>query len=760
MVHYFFSKMGREQDTLVSGSIINLPPLVDLHDPRLPGAFKGWTDFSLNHARQLSGIGIMKPRQVVDLAQEFSGTISKAIGVGIERSGLASISEDKLVQLTNIVSGTGNRVIFMRHGEQSPPEWISSLANPALQKIRMMRDLFNRQDFLTNNGLIDVFVTALALLHVQTSTGKRTRIYSSENIRAKKTAYIISTVISGSTVSTLEGLNCVTYKDEVDQPPVTEEDLLTDLPLGTMPWSPQLVDKLCKRPKSGMSQSEAIINTIGGLVEYADRKNGNKLAIVVTHNQQVAEVLREAGKLEDSAVRFPELTMLIAQNKNDLFVLEKGVLSERSSRQPKTERSMRKVLEVFGDGYEWYKIRRAEYQTEQKIPFRVSPFPLDLSPQETQELLRIGRDIVEFIDAADELYRTDGDLKKLLDRGKPDLLKTGRLAHYLFVRPDVIITQEGFSVCEIETSPFGLALAELLNRAYRFAGFETLIPDDMLTKFMREHTPDRGNLVYSQHTASYSGQLQFLADKVLSGNDRRWSVEQAGSVLDMTSPALYRAFYQHECLDDPAVDNIMQFYAGRQTPEVIPSFTPHMEEKALLALIWDKRWEEFFVKQLGISSVEHLRKVIPPTWIVGQERFFLPGLPDGVESTEGLALLFKSKRNFVLKQSGFGSGGSWAEGVSFLQEKSVVKAQELLHNAVEDSSSLYVIQEFRKAEERRMFDEGDGSLLTEMSARIRLTPYFSMVERNYGQLIAIKATGCEKTNYIHASTGSINTAVA
>lgn len=293
-----------------------------------------------------------------------------------------------------------------------------------------------------------------------------------------------------------------------------------------------------------------------------------------------------------------------------------------------------------------------------------------------------------------------------------------------------------------------------------FAGFETLIPDDTLTRFIREHTPDRGNLVCSQHTASYSGQLQFLADKVFSGNDRRWSVEQVGTVLlDVTSPALYRAFYQHECLDDPAVDNIMQFYTGRQTPEVIPSFTPHMEEKALLSLIWDKRWEAFFVAQLGASSVEHLRKVIPPTWVVGQERFFLLGLPDGVESTEGLASLSKSKRNFVLKKSGFGRGSSWAEGVSFLQEKSVVKAQELLHNAAEDSSSLYVIQEFKKADERRMFDEGGSSPLTEMAARIRITPYFSMVEKNYGQLIAVKATGCEKTNYIHASTGSINTAV-
>lgn len=328
--------MGKEQGTPVSSSIIDLPPIADLTDPRLPRAFKGWTQFRLNHAQQIEEIGLIQPAEVVSLARELSSTIGKAIGVGTEKGDFSAISEEKVLQLTNIVSGEGNRVIFMRHGEQSPPEWIFTLTDPVLQKIRMMRDPFNRQDLLTNSSLVDVFVTALALLHVQVLTGRRTRIFSSENLRAREAAYIISTVISSSAISTLEGLNCITYKDEVDQPPVTEEDLLTDLPLGTMPWNPQLVDKLCKRPKSGLSQSEAIINTMEGLVEYADRKNGNKLAVVLTHNQQIAEVLRGVGKLDDPAIRFPELTMVVLNN-NGLAVFPKGVLGEVALRLVEVE---------------------------------------------------------------------------------------------------------------------------------------------------------------------------------------------------------------------------------------------------------------------------------------------------------------------------------------------------------------------------------------------------------------------------------------
>lgn len=367
---------------------------------------------------------------------------------------------------------------------------------------------------------------------------------------------------------------------------------------------------------------------------------------------------------------------------------------------------------------------------------------------------------MEFVDAADEPYRIDGELKDLLDRGKPDLFKMSRLARYLFVRPDVIITPGGFTVCEIETSPFGLALAELLNRAYRFAGFDTLVSDDALTKFMVTHTPDQGMIVYSQNTASYAGQLQFLSDRVLSGNGRKWSVGLVDDVLDKAPRALYRGFYQHECLVDPSVNNVVQLCVRSQNNEIIPSFTPHLEEKALLAILWDKRWDRFLSAKLGFAAINHLREVVPPTWIIGQEQFFLPGLPEGIELSIGLASLPRSKRNFALKKSGFGSGSSWAEGVSFLQEKSSIKAQEIINAAASDSSCLYIIQEFRRGEERRIVYEGDSASLTEMDVRIRITPYFSMTSDSYGKMIAIKATGCEKTNYIHASTGSINTAVA
>ncbi len=316
--------MGIEQGTPASGSIIELPPIADLTDPRLPRAFNSWIQFSQGRCQQVGRIDLLQPAEVVSLAGELSNTISRAIGV--DRNSSGSISEDKLVQLVDIVSGTGNRVIFMRHGEQSPPEWVSSLVNPALRKIRMMQDPFNRQDLLTNNGLVDVFVTALALLYVQASTGRRTRIFSSENLRAKEAAYIISVVMSSSRVSMLEGLNCITYRDETDDPPLAIEQLLEELPSGAIPWNPKLIDRLCKKNKSGLGYSEVIISAIKDLIEKSKNK-GNDSFLVLTHTQQLAEVLRLKGGLVDPFMRFPELTMLIL-GENNLYISSRGILPE------------------------------------------------------------------------------------------------------------------------------------------------------------------------------------------------------------------------------------------------------------------------------------------------------------------------------------------------------------------------------------------------------------------------------------------------
>ena len=415
---------------------------------------------------------------------------------------------------------------------------------------------------------------------------------------------------------------------------------------------------------------------------------------------------------------------------------------------------MRQTIEAESAGYPLYRIRREEYTTPNKVPFRVSPTPFEVTKEQSQELGNIGRDIADYIDIIDELYRTQAGIRNLLDRGKPEIFTSEHDSQYLFYRPDIIITPSGFSIVEVETSPFGLALASILNSAYRKEGFNTLVDEDALSSHMRKTLPVEGTLLYTHKTAAYAGQLSFLADRIISGEDHRWSAQHLGQ-NPSNGGVIYRGFYLSEYLSDPGVKALLE---AREYSEekIFPSLTPHLEEKTILSLLWDKRWEGYIRKQLGDTAFAHLRGVIPPSWIVGEEEFFSPGLPNGISSSVDLATISKSKRAFVLKSSGFRDGSSWSEGVHFLHKTSSDSAANTLRAAATDPTGLHIVQTFNQGVKIPIQYQGlegnDGTMM----ARVRLTPYVSATT---GAMVAMKATGCENTDYIHASTASINTAV-
>lgn len=324
--------MGPEQVKLVAGFSIDLPHNIDLPDLRLPRAFKVWTDFKHDHQQQIKAIGTLQFEEVASLANELSVLMGQAVGIETKTNS-GSLNKDKISRLTESISGEGNRIIFMRHGEQSPPEWISSIPDPALKKIRMMQNPFNREDSLTNRGFVDVFTTAFGLLYLQKNTGRSLHILSSENTRAKEVAEIVSVVIPGATFATEEGLNSISYRDEYDNPPLTLEQLLAELPSGSMPWDSVLVDRLCKRTRSGISQADVIISIVADLMRKGTTEEGNVLTVVFTHTQQLAEVLRFMGGLQNPNVHFPELTMLACGKNDTCQILPRGVLTDQDISQ-------------------------------------------------------------------------------------------------------------------------------------------------------------------------------------------------------------------------------------------------------------------------------------------------------------------------------------------------------------------------------------------------------------------------------------------
>lgn len=413
-------------------------------------------------------------------------------------------------------------------------------------------------------------------------------------------------------------------------------------------------------------------------------------------------------------------------------------------------------IEDIARRYPLYEHRRKEFAGTGPIPFRLSPEPLILTKDQFRDIKRIGVEVVSYFWAAQELYLTDPRAQMLLDKDIPEELCGKKKFNFLFLRPDLILTDRGFKLCEIETSPFGLALADILNRAYRSANMETAVETEKLRNYLQLHTPRQGLVVDSSKTKAFRGQMRYLAEKLLSHATRRkWSVADVSDSL-RTDESIWRAFYLGDFNQDMSVKQFMLNRLTKlDTTHHVPGLFPQMEEKVLLSLIWDKRFKAYFRKRLGAPSVEFLQGLIPHTWVLGHEEHFLHDLPGKTVSTLALAGLGKHERTYVLKASGFGKSPSWGEGVTFLHKISGTRAASTIRDAL-DSTGHFVVQKFREGVKLKTSYMEHGMIIP-FEGRLRLTPYF---DTDKGDLLTMKATLRANTELIHASTDSINTAVA
>src|SRR5215471_21258968 len=110
--------------------------------------------------------------------------------------------------------------------------------------------------------------------------------------------------------------------------------------------------------------------------------------------------------------------------------------------------------------------------------WRISPAPFSLSPALVSEMESLGRVLLQFYRAVNLLYRKSLDGKqpewvaRWLDMGKPaDLLALQRSPAFKnevprVIRPDLLLTENGLSVTELDSVPGGIGLTAWLNQTY------------------------------------------------------------------------------------------------------------------------------------------------------------------------------------------------------------------------------------------------------------------------------------------------------
>ena len=372
--------------------------------------------------------------------------------------------------------------------------------------------------------------------------------------------------------------------------------------------------------------------------------------------------------------------------------------------------------------------------------WRVSPAPFQLTDSLAKELLDLGRVLLQFNRAVNLLYRQSVASKQpswvagWLDQGKPAALveaqRNATIKNELprVIRPDILLTEDGLRITELDSVPGGIGLTAWLNQTYSAIqnGASEVIGghDGMATGFAGIFgDASNVNIVVSEEAQTYRPEMDWLAAKL----GDRFRVRD-GSFTDFKDgEAVYRFF---ELFDLPNIPNSKQIIdealAGRIRLTAPPK--PIFEEKMLFGLLWNRHLASFWRQELGEKFFERLRQLAPYTWIVDPSP--LPphaAIPElGLTDWRQLKTMSQRERELILKISGFSDKAWGARGVYLGSDLSSADWSAAVDEAIRSfGTSPYVLQRYHKPSlhPAQWFDF-EKKQIVDMPGRVRLCPYY------------------------------------
>lgn len=377
--------------------------------------------------------------------------------------------------------------------------------------------------------------------------------------------------------------------------------------------------------------------------------------------------------------------------------------------------------------------------------WRISPRPFLLDADLREEIEKLGYRLLLFLRACDQLYRLSARGKihpwvaELLDRGKPPALVAWQREHGVagdipkVIRPDLILTNGGFVIAEIDSVPGGIGLTAWLGKTYASLGHEVLGgPDGMLHGFAT--ALPGGDILVSEEASTYRPEMEWLADQL----NRQFSTASSWRVLDTTPRTdwqknIYRFFELFDLDNIPAAPALLQSVANGTT-RITPPIKPALEEKLWFALFWLKPLEEFWRRELGERAQQALRRVIPYSWLLDPtplpRHAVLPRLE--THTWEEVARFSQKQRHYILKISGFSEEAWGSRGVVVASDLPQKQWQAELENSLRDFEHRpHILQDFHPG---RLVEESywtpTQSELRPMRGRVRLCPYYFVGEKS------------------------------
>jgi hypothetical protein len=389
----------------------------------------------------------------------------------------------------------------------------------------------------------------------------------------------------------------------------------------------------------------------------------------------------------------------------------------------------------------------------------VSPDAFPIEKKFLADLEQLGHRLFVFQRACNQLYQLSVKGKqpewiaRYLDAGKPkELIEFSRRKEIRdelprVIRPDLILTEKGYIIAEIDSVPGGIGLTGWLNQTY--SSFDSDIVGGavgMLEGFCAV-VPNGADIVISQESATYRPEMGWLAARLNQTSNRKpqtspWRVLPAENYEAQDGRAVYRFFELFDLPNISGIENTLRANAeGRIT--ITPPIKPYLEEKMWFALFWLQPLREFWRRELGEKYFIKLQEVIPYSWLLDPtplpQHAVIPRLE--IHDWREAGKFSQKDRDLLLKVSGFSPLGWGSRGIALGSDLPHAEWEKQIEHALATfDSSPTILQKFHKGAlfEHHYWDPASGDLKT-MKGRVRLCPYY-FVESDRVRLRSALAT--------------------
>src|SRR6476469_8085549 len=372
--------------------------------------------------------------------------------------------------------------------------------------------------------------------------------------------------------------------------------------------------------------------------------------------------------------------------------------------------------------------------------FHLSPDPFPVDDKFAKELEQLGHRLYIFQRACNELYQRSIKGKQppwiaqYLDAGKPaELIEFSRQKQFrddvpLVIRPDLVLTDAGYTIAEIDSVPGGIGLTGWLNQTYAALGRDVVGGSEGMLDGFRGLLPDGGDIVISEEASTYRPELNWVAAQ-LNGKDpgHNWRVVDAETYEPQAGRNVYRFFELFDLPNLPRISALLDAVRDGSV-KITPPIKPFLEEKMWFALFWMQPLREFWRRELGEKYFLKLQEVIPYSWPLDPaplpQHAVIPRLE--LHDWREAAKLSQKERDLLIKVSGFSPLGWGSRGIALGSDLPHADWEKRIEHALATfESSPTILQQFHKG---RLFEQSywdpDSGEVKVMKGRVRLCPYY------------------------------------